>query len=221
MKEYVRNQKGRMFESDFFEFFSKVRPATPFVFWTPIAIGALGYSLAKGVTTLGQAAVMFPLGFVGWQAAEYFVHKELFHWKGIGPFSRRFHDIVHGFHHKFPDDSDRLVMPLAVSLGIAGVLGGALYLVHRPATTVPLWAGIVGGYLFYDFMHWSTHFRKPLTKWGRTMRAHHMSHHFADVDTNFGISNRWMDMLLGTLKRRNREEQRKDDNGSVEPAPRA
>jgi sterol desaturase/sphingolipid hydroxylase (fatty acid hydroxylase superfamily) len=220
MKEYVRNAKGRMFESDFFELFSKVPPSAPFVFWIPIGIGISAFALATGVTTVREGAPMLPLGFFGWQVTEYFVHKHLFHWLGIGPISRRFHDIVHGFHHKYPDDGDRLVMPLAVSIGIASILGGALYFAHAPAKTVPLWVGVLAGYLFYDFMHWSTHFRKPRTKWGRKMRAHHMSHHFADIDTNFGISNRFMDVLLGTLKKRTREQQRVDDDGRYEPARR-
>ena len=30
MKHYIRNTRGRMFESDFFEFFSKVHPSMPF-----------------------------------------------------------------------------------------------------------------------------------------------------------------------------------------------
>ena len=34
------------------------------------------------------------------------------------------------------------------------------------------------------------------------MRAHHMAHHFADVDANYGISHRWIDSLLGTLKKK-------------------
>jgi sterol desaturase/sphingolipid hydroxylase (fatty acid hydroxylase superfamily) len=135
--------------------------------------------------------------------------------------SRRFHDIVHGFHHRYPDDADRLVMPLAVSISLAAVIGGALYLVHRPALTVPWWCGLVSGYLNYDFTHWSTHFRRPLTRWGKTLRAHHMAHHFADVDANFGISHRYIDALLGTLRKRTKEERRRDDNGSITPAARS
>ncbi len=220
MKEYVRHQRGRMFDSAFFEFFSKVHPAAPFVLWIPVGLGTLTWGLASGKTTLVHAAVCLPAGFVTWQVMEYFIHKKVFHWQGIGPVSRRFHDIVHGFHHKYPDDPDRLVMPLAVSIGLAGVLGAGLSLLDRPSVTLPYWCGLLGGYLFYDFMHWSTHFRKPLTKWGKAMRAHHMSHHFADVDTNFGISHRWIDRLLGSLKVRTKSEREKDDDGSTTPAPR-
>jgi sterol desaturase/sphingolipid hydroxylase (fatty acid hydroxylase superfamily) len=63
----------------------------------------------------------------------------------------------------------------------------------------------VVGYLWYDFLHWSTHHREPLTAWGRELRAHHMAHHFGDPDKNFGISHMWMDKLLGTLMKRGAE----------------
>ena len=221
MKTFLRNTRGRMFESDFFEFFSKVHPAAPFVLWVPVALALPTWALLTGVTTLPVLAAMVPLGFFTWQAAEYFVHKKLFHWQGIGPISRRFHDISHGFHHKYPDDPDRLVMPLAVSISLASLVGGLLYFLHLPAFTVPWFTGFLAGYLFYDFMHWATHFLKPRTAWGKVMRAHHMSHHFADVDTNFGISNRWVDRLMGTLKKRSSDEQKQDDNGSFTPAPKA
>ena len=218
MKTFVRNQCGRMFQSDFFEFFSKVHPAAPFVLWVPMVIALPVWAIVTGLSTAPALLVMAPFGFITWQAAEYFVHKKLFHWMGIGPISRRFHEIVHGFHHQFPDDPKRLVMPLAVSIGLASVVGGLLFLLGSPALTVPWFTGFLAGYLFYDFMHWSTHFRKPRTAWEKTMRAHHMSHHFADIDTNFGISHRWVDRLMGTLKVRNTSEQSQDDNGSITPA---
>jgi len=204
MKDYVRHQRGRMFESNFFEFFSKVHPSMPFIFWIPIMVAVLARSLWTGVTTWALALAFYPLGWLGWQLLEYFIHKKIFQWEGSGPVSRRFHAIVHGFHHKYPDDDQRLVMPLPVSIGLATIIGGGLWLIGRPDVTVPLWCGLVGGYLWYDFLHWSTHFRKPLTSWGRQLRAHHMSHHFADTETNFGISHRWIDKALGTLKQRSR-----------------
>jgi sterol desaturase/sphingolipid hydroxylase (fatty acid hydroxylase superfamily) len=210
MKDYIRHQRGRMFESDFFEFFSKVHPAAPFVFWIPIGLGVLGYALVNGVTTVVNTVALFPLGFLTWQVLEYFIHKKVFHWQGVGPISRRFHDIVHGFHHKYPDDDSRLVMPLAVSIGLASAIGGGLYFLHRPEVTVPFWTGLLFGYLWYDFLHWSTHFRKPLTRWGKKLRSHHMSHHFADHETNFGISHRWLDRLMGTLKTRPASDEAKD-----------
>lgn len=194
MKDYIRNQRGRMFESDFFEFFSKVHPATPFIFWIPIGVALLSYGFFEGLTTWKQAIPLLPLGFFTWQVAEYFIHKSIFH-TFPGP-------TAHGFHHKYPDDDTRLVMPLPVSIGLALIVGGALYLANTPAVTIPYFCGILFGYLWYDFTHWSTHHREPLTEWGRKQRAHHMAHHFGDHTKNFGLSHMWMDRVLGTSNAR-------------------
>ncbi len=197
LKEYVRNTRGRMFESDFLEFFSKVHPATPFVFWIPVASAILGYGLHQGVTAW-QYLPLVVVGFFSWQFLEYFIHKKLFH-TFPGP-------TAHGFHHKYPDDDTRLVMPLTVSITLATLIGGGFYLVGQPAFMLPLWAGLVYGYLWYDFLHWSTHHRKPLTAWGKRLRDHHMAHHFADPNMNFGLSHMWMDNLLGTTLQRDKKQ---------------
>jgi dihydroceramide fatty acyl 2-hydroxylase len=194
MRDYVRNQRGRMFESDFFEFFSKVHPSMPFLFWIPVSAACLGYAWSQGLTTVGATAAMLPLGFLTWQFLEYFIHMKVFHaWPGI---------TGHGFHHKYPDDDTRLVMPLPVSITLAAIIGGSLWLVGRPDITIPYWVGIVVGYLWYDFLHWSTHHRVPKTSWGKRLRAHHLAHHFGDPDKNFGISHMWLDSTLGTLMKR-------------------
>ncbi len=200
MKDYVRNQGSRMFESDFFEFFSKVHPLTPFVLYIPAGLAILGYALATGVTSVTWAAAMLPVGWFAWQIMEYTLHKYLFHWEGNTPFTRRMHHILHGYHHKYPDDEARLVMPIGASLPVIALIAALLWLVRAPELTVPFWAGMLFGYLWYDFTHWSTHFRKPMTEWGKRMRSHHMAHHFAVPDKNFGISHMWLDRLLGSLR---------------------
>lgn len=203
MKDYIRHQRGRMFESNFLEFFSRVHPAAPFVLWIPVVLYVAISSLLDHTSTPYEFAAMLPLGFLTWQLLEYFIHKKLFHWAGGSPLLRQFTGAEgHVFHHRYPDDDTRLVMPIAVSITLASIIAGVLYLLGRPDLTIPFWCGIVCGYLWYDFMHWSQHYRKPLTNWGRRLRAHHMSHHFADPDTNFGISHMYIDMLLGTMRKR-------------------
>lgn len=202
MKTYARNSSGRMFENSFLEAASRVHPSTPFVFYIPIVVGLLGYALWKGITTPLTALVAFAAGYVVWQVMEYGLHRAFFHWEGNGPFTRRLHEIIHGYHHNYPDDGMRLVMPLGASIPLAIVIAGLLWLVGVPSVTVPFFCGIVSGYLVYDFLHYSLHHHKPRTEWGKTLRGHHMAHHFACPDKNFGISNRWLDRLFGTLRRR-------------------
>lgn len=194
MRNYVRNTRGRMFQSDFLEFFSKIHPRTPFLFWIPIATGTLGWALFTDVTSPLKALAGVALGYLTWQLLEYWIHKEVFHrWPG---------PTAHGFHHTYPDDDTRLVMPLAVSISLASLILGGLSFLGRPDLTLPYWVGILVGYLWYDFLHWSTHHREPKTEWGKRLRAHHLAHHFGDPDKHFGISHMWMDRLLGTMIKR-------------------
>src|SRR6266849_6355498 len=200
--DYERNASGRMFESPFLEACSKIHPAVPFIFYIPIISGLMVHALWSHRTSALQAILFVPLGWVTWDLMEYGIHRGFFHWEGSGPFTRKLHEIVHGYHHQYPDDSLRLVMPLGASIPLAVVIAILLALVGKPAATIPYFCGIVVGYLFYDFTHWSSHYRTPRTAWGRAIRSPHMSHHFADPTTNFGISHRWVDFLVGTLKKR-------------------
>lgn len=199
---YQRHAAGRMFENEFLETCSKIHPIVPLVVYGPVVVGLLGYGFSKGLTTPLATAVWGPLGVLTWLLMEYVLHRFLFHWEGNGPFTRRFHAIIHGYHHQFPDDTTRLVMPLGASIPLALLIGGGLYLAGSPAQTLPYFCGIVVGYLAYDYMHWAVHAVTPKTTWGKAMRSHHMAHHFAVPEKNFGISNRWIDALVGTLKRR-------------------
>ena len=199
--EYQRHAAARMFESPFLERSSKVHPATPFVFYIPIVLVSLPWALATHRTQPWLAVVAFSVGWVTWQWMEYFIHRGFFHWEGNGPFTRKVHEILHGYHHRYPDDHNRLVMPLGASLPLAIGVAGLLFLLRAPAFTLPYFCGIVSGYLWYDFIHWSTHARTPLTAWGKAQRAHHMAHHFACPDKNFGISHRWIDVVVGTLRK--------------------
>jgi dihydroceramide fatty acyl 2-hydroxylase len=209
-RPYFRHQSGRMFENAFLEACSRVHPRTPFLFYIPLTAALFVWSLTSGTTTLLRSALFVPLGFLTWVGMEYCIHRYFFHWEGNGPFTRWLHEITHGYHHKYPDDADRLVMPLGASIPMALLIAGILWLVGSLDWTVPYFLGIVWGYLWYDFLHWSTHHRTPLTAWGKALRAHHMAHHFATPDRNFGISHRWVDMLVGSGGRRVRRSEQQE-----------
>ena len=199
---YERHTTARMFETPLLEWGSKVHPSVPFIFYIPIVVGSLAWAFWHHVTTLAWAVPFFVVGWVIWDVLEYVIHRGFFHWEGSGPITRRIHAIAHGYHHQYPDDPLRLVMPLGASIPLAAVIAGLLWLVHVPAATIPIFAGIVSAYLLYDFTHWSTHYRTPKTAWGKAIRAHHMAHHFAVPDKNYGISHRWIDRIVGTLRTR-------------------
>jgi dihydroceramide fatty acyl 2-hydroxylase len=219
-RPYFRHQSGRMFDNAFLEACSRVHPRTPFLFYIPLTGALFAWGLYSGTTSLLRAALFVPLGFVTWVWMEYGIHRFFFHWEGNGPFTRWLHEVTHGYHHKYPDDADRLVMPLGASIPMALLIAGILWLVGSLEWTVPYFLGVVWGYLWYDFLHWSTHHRAPLTAWGKALRAHHMAHHFATPDRNFGISHRWVDMLVGSGGRRQSRRSEQQELG-VQQRPQA
>jgi dihydroceramide fatty acyl 2-hydroxylase len=214
MKGYVRHSAGRMFENPLLEWGSRIHPATPFVVYGPLVVGLLAWGLSTQHTDLRHALALFPVGVLAWQLLEYFLHRSFFHWEGSGPFTRRVHSIIHGYHHTYPDDGQRLVMPLGASVPLAVVIGGGLHLLHAPAFTLPFFAGLVTGYLSYDFIHYRVHHGGLPGAWGKAVRARHMAHHFNTPDKNFGISMMWLDVVFGTLRQRPARE-----GGSPPPPP--
>ena len=215
-KSYVRHSAGRMFDNPVLEWGSKIHPATPFVVYGPLVVGLLAWGLTRGVTQPLPALALFLGGYVAWQAMEYALHRGFFHWEGRGPFARRVHAVIHGYHHTYPDDGARLVMPLGASLPLALLIGGALHLLHAPRFTLPFFCGLVTGYLAYDFIHYRVHHGGLPGAWGKGLRARHMAHHFHTPDKNFGISHMYLDVLFGTLRQRPQR-----DAGGVAPTRQA
>ncbi len=196
----VRHTRARLFENDFLESCSKVHPRTPLLFWGPVVLGLGGWSIHAKVTTWLALLGGFILGVFVWMGMEYGLHRFIFHWEGRGRRSRRFHEILHGYHHRHPDDTERLVMPLGASIPIAVVVSAVLWAFHAPWLTVPCFCGIVSAYLAYDYTHYFSHARRPRTALGRRLRAYHLAHHFVCPDKNFGITNSWVDRCMGTSR---------------------
>src|SRR6185369_16413137 len=106
----------RMFQSDLVERFSRVHPSTPFLAWLPV-IGYVVYrSVSRHDLPLYAIAGVFLIGTLAWTLAEYVLHRYVFHWLEDTPRGRRVHFLLHGVHHNFPNDKDRLVMPLGFSI---------------------------------------------------------------------------------------------------------
>jgi sterol desaturase/sphingolipid hydroxylase (fatty acid hydroxylase superfamily) len=188
-----------MFESDFLERFSRIHPATVFIVWIPVAAAFLVHSALRHDVALPAMAALFVGGVLTWSMAEYVLHRWVFHWTNDTPWGKRVHFLLHGVHHDFPNDKDRLVMPLPTSVPLAVLFYALFYLTMGRAVAEPFFAGFVIGYLFYDGTHYYVHHFTPTTRWGKFLRRHHMTHHFADHDGGFGVSSPLWDYVLRTL----------------------
>ncbi len=199
-----RAETCRMFESDFLERFSRIHPATPFVAWVPVVLLFLARSALRHDLAPTAIAGTFLAGMLTWTAAEYVLHRYVFHWTNDTAWGKRIHFLLHGVHHEYPSDKDRLVMPLLTSVPLA-VIFYSLFVVALGRTIgEPAFAGFVVGYLFYDGTHYYVHHFIPTSRWGKFLRRHHMTHHFADHDGGFGVSSPLWDMVFRTLPSKRR-----------------
>jgi sterol desaturase/sphingolipid hydroxylase (fatty acid hydroxylase superfamily) len=89
-------------------------------------------------------------------------------------------------------------MPPLMSVPIMAAAYGVLRAGCGPEPALPAWAGFMGGYLFYDMLHFHVHHGRPRTALGRLLRYRHMLHHFRDDKCSFGVSAPWWDEVFGT-----------------------
>ena len=193
-------QTCRMFESDFLEKFSRIHPATPFVVWGPVVGFMIFRSAARHDLAPIGIAGMVASGLLAWTIAEYVLHRYVFHWTKDSAFGRRVHFLLHGVHHDFPNDKDRLVMPLLTSTPLAIIFYGLFYVAFGGVTLAePFFAGFAFGYLCYDGTHYAVHHFKQTSRIGRYLKRHHMLHHHADHDGGFGVSSPLWDLVFRTM----------------------
>lgn len=188
-----------MFESDFLEFFSRVHPATPLIVFIP----AIFYMLYLAHTlpfTILQIAGWFAFGLVFWTFAEYTLHRFVFHFTPRGAFMERMHFMFHGVHHDYPMDSRRLVMPPIVSIPLSALFYW-LFDAVLDDRALPVWAGFMSGYLFYDLTHYAIHHFPMRSAFWLAIKNHHIKHHFQDPTKGYGVSSPIWDYVWKTTFR--------------------
>jgi dihydroceramide fatty acyl 2-hydroxylase len=196
----------RMFENDFADFFSRTPWYLVPVVWVPISAGVAYAALAKGLSILAFVA-LFASGLFLWTLAEYWLHREVFHWVPNTWWGPKFHFILHGVHHEWVQDPYRLVMPPVAAVIIAmpffaafEAAGAALWaLAGVPmGWELALFAGFALGYCVYDCTHYFLHHARFTSRTFKRLKAHHMNHHHNKDGRKFGVSNTFWDTVFGT-----------------------
>lgn len=188
--------KARFFESDALEAVTAVKWWVVPLLWLPVA--ALLAVRASAVLPLRSLAALAAAGMLLWQLIEYSLHRWLFHAAPSSPHMILVHFLMHGNHHKYPSDIDRLVFPPLPACLPASIIYGTLRACLPQALAAAVFSGVLVGYVAYDCMHYlmhSGHLR------GR-LRTRHMHHHYADDTVAYGISSPLFDILLGTQQPR-------------------
>jgi sterol desaturase/sphingolipid hydroxylase (fatty acid hydroxylase superfamily) len=190
----------QLFDNAFLNFFSRVHPAIPAIVFVPVVIAMEWVGADRGYGAL-ELAVLTLAGLGIWTLTEYWLHRLFFHWEPDNNFGRRMHFIIHGVHHDHPNDRMRLVMPPAVSIALATLFFLGFSAIFGTPAAYPLFAGLIMGYLAYDYMHYHQHHHTPKTAIGKRLRAAHMRHHFQDHRYGYGVSSPLWDFVFRTMPR--------------------
>lgn len=200
-KKIKSEGQGTIFENTFLEPLTKAPPqvsATIYIL-TVIILLIIGYNM-NVVDTFWAGALIFVGAILFWTFFEYFAHRYLFHIDEYFPQSkiaRRVGYTLHGIHHEFPRDEERLIMPPVPGLMIIAILYGVFLLILGQYTYLFM-PGFLTGYLLYTRIHYKTH-TPPIPSYLKSQYRHHSLHHYKYPEKAFGISTTLWDRVFRTM----------------------
>ncbi len=197
--EKIHNKgQAQLFKNQYLEFLTKTHPLVIWGMYTPVLVFLPYYA----ITTVGlsglQTALIYLGGMFFWSFTEYILHRFVFHHHATSEAGKRFSYIMHGNHHEYPRDKERLFMPAVPSLIIASMFFLLFYAVMG-TYAFPFFPGFMLGYLLYGSMHYAIHAWNPPFKWMKGLWRNHHLHHYKDMDMGFGVSSTLWDHVFGTM----------------------
>jgi sterol desaturase/sphingolipid hydroxylase (fatty acid hydroxylase superfamily) len=192
-----QSEKGLLFRNQFLEFFTKTSVLQAILIYGIIWLGLLYFHFKHSNLSIFSNALIYSIALISWTLFEYLAHRYLFHFVNENAWVKKIHYFIHGIHHQFPRDSDRLIMPSLPGLVIIWVLFNLFKLILGHNSYLFL-AGFLNGWAFYVTIHYMIHAYKPIPGL-KSLWAHHAKHHYDRGDKAFGVSSPFWDYVFGTL----------------------
>ncbi len=163
-----------------------------FLFFPPFVLAATLFAFCSPMPPRPIVwLIVFAGGLLGWTLVEYLLHRLLFH---HAPILAEIHERHHG------EPSELIGTPAWVSalVGVIAVASPAWVIIGFDLGTAAT-AGLVTGYLWYVFVHYAIHHRRPRRN-SYFYRAclRHGRHHHLSHDGNFGVTTGFWDHVFGT-----------------------
>ncbi|MEO6405973.1 MAG: sterol desaturase family protein [Ferruginibacter sp.] len=196
--EKIHNKgQARLFQNQYLEYLTKTHPLVIWGLYLPVLILLPYYSIQVLNFAGSQAFFIFIAGMFSWSLFEYLMHRFAFHHIADSDRGRKFIYILHGNHHEYPRDKERLFMPAAPSLIMASTLF-LLFQLVLGKYVFPFFPGFMLGYLIYGSMHYAIHAWHPPFKWMKGLWRNHHLHHYKQQQRGFGVSSTLWDHVFGT-----------------------
>ena len=209
--EKIHNKgQAQIFKNQYLEYFTKTHPLVIWGMYLPVIILLPYYSASKLDFSASSVTLLFLGGIFFWSFFEYLMHRFVFHWVSDNPRIQRASYVLHGNHHEFPRDKQRLFMPPVPSLIIASLIFLLMYAVMREYV-FSFFAGFILGYLLYGSMHYAIHAWNPPYKWMKPIWRNHHLHHYKSEQKGFGVSSHIWDKVFGTSFDLHKEKENKEE----------
>jgi len=196
--EKIKNKgQARLFKSDYMEMMTKTHPLVIYSMYLPVIGFMLYYGVSYKGLGIGREILLFICGALAWSLFEYIMHRYLFHMIVDNPVGQRIVYTMHGVHHEFPRDKERLFMPPVPSIIVASLIFLLMYFLMG-WNALAFFPGFLFGYLMYGSMHFAIHAFAPPRFLKALWRNHHL-HHYKSPDKGFGVSSVLWDLIFRTV----------------------
>ena len=195
--------QARLFKSQYLEYLTKTHPLVIWTMYIPMILFMLYYSSARLEKTTGMILLVFLAGMFFWSFFEYMIHRFAFHFLAESERASKIVYLIHGNHHEYPRDKQRLFMPPVPSIILATVVFASMYflasLIGITEAVFAFFPGFMLGYLMYGTMHYAIHAWNPPFRWMKALWRNHHLHHYKEQEKGFGVSSTLWDHVFGTM----------------------
>lgn len=194
---------AHMFQNPILERLSRTHILVPITLFFLISSGCLYYAVTTTTITFGVGILVLLSGVFAFTFVEYMMHKHFFHMEPDTPIKDKLQYSVHGVHHDYPRDKDRLAMPPFVSIAYVLVFYAVFSFIMGDYALYFL-PGFLIGYSGYLGVHYIVHAYQPPKNFLKVLWVNHAVHHYKDPDVAFGVSSPLWDYILGTMPKKDK-----------------
>jgi sterol desaturase/sphingolipid hydroxylase (fatty acid hydroxylase superfamily) len=199
--EFTPKNKGtqRLFQNPVLEKLTRTHITVPLSIFAVYSSALLAWSITHTTLSVGKTIGLFISGLIFFTWIEYIVHRYVFHMKTYSALRAKLQYTIHGVHHEYPKDKDRLAMPPLLSVTIATVLLMLFRLIMGDLVFAFL-PGFIVGYAAYLAIHYMVHAFAPPKNVFKILWINHGIHHYKNGETIYGVSSPLWDYIYGTMK---------------------
>lgn len=202
MKVVPKNKGSKqLFQNPVLDKLTRTHISVPIIIFILYSAGLLYWSITNTSLKSGITTLLFFAGWIVFTWVEYNAHRYVFHLSTYTKLRAKIQYTIHGVHHEFPKDKDRLAMPPLVSVLVSTILLLLLRVVMGDFVFAFL-PGFLTGYACYLGVHYMLHAYQPPKNILKSLWVNHGIHHYKNGEIVFGVSSPLWDYIYGTIKQK-------------------